>query len=127
VNFWAGTQYNTKIKNKDMVAFITELNEENYKSFTERGLVLVDVKAEWCGPCKVIGPIVDQISSEYYGKLTVGKLDADGARDLVQELGIRNIPTLLLYKDGEIVERNTGMITKEKIQDLVDNHLGAQI
>jgi len=110
-----------------MVAFITELNEENYKSFTERGLVLVDVKAEWCGPCKVIGPIVDQISSEYYGKLTVGKLDADGARDLVQELGIRNIPTLLLYKDGEIVERNTGMITKEKIQDLVDNHLGAQI
>ena len=110
-----------------MVAFITELNEENYKPFTEKGLVLVDVKAEWCGPCKVIGPIVDRISSEYYGKLTVGKLDADGARDLVQELGIRNIPTLLLYKDGEIVERNTGMITKEKFEDLVNNHLDAQI
>jgi thioredoxin 1 len=110
-----------------MVAYITELNEENYKPFVESGLVLVDIKAEWCGPCKVIGPIVDQISSEYFGKLKVGKLDADGARDLVQELGIRNIPTLLLYKDGEIVERNTGMITKEKIEGLVNNHLEAQI
>lgn len=106
-----------------MVAYITELNEQNYKSFTENGLVLVDVKAEWCGPCKVIGPLVDQISSEYHGRLSVGKLDADGARELISELGVRNIPTLLLYKDGEIVERNTGMVTKEKIEELISNHL----
>ena len=110
-----------------MIAYITELNEQNYKSFTENGLVLVDIKAEWCGPCKVIGPLVDQISSEYFGKLSVGKLDADGSRELISELGVRNIPTLLLYKDGEIVERNTGMITKEKIEDLINNHLDAQI
>jgi len=106
-----------------MIAYITELNEQNYKSFTENGLVLVDIKAEWCGPCKVIGPLVDQISSEYHGQLKVGKLDADDARDLITELGVRNIPTLLLYKDGEIVERNTGMVTKEKIQELITNHL----
>lgn len=106
-----------------MVAYITELNEQNYKSFTETGLVLVDILATWCGPCKVIGPLVDQISSEYHGQLQVGKLDADGARDLITELGVRNIPTLLLYKDGEIVERNTGMVTKEKIEELITNHL----
>jgi thioredoxin 1 len=106
-----------------MIAYITELNEQNYKSFTETGLVLVDILATWCGPCKVIGPLVDQISSEYYGQLSVGKLDADGARDLISELGVRNIPTLLLYKDGEIVERNTGMVTKEKIEELINNHL----
>jgi thioredoxin 1 len=106
-----------------MIAYITELNEQNYKSFTENGLVLVDIKAEWCNPCKVIGPLVDQISSEYHGQVSVGKLDADGARDLISELGVRNIPTLLLYKNGEIVERNTGMVTKEKIEELVNNHL----
>jgi len=106
-----------------MIAYITELNDENYKSFTETGLVLVDIKAEWCNPCKVISPLVDQISSDYQGRLSVGKLDADGSRDLISELGVRNIPTLLLYKDGEIVERNTGMVTKEKIEELVNNHL----
>lgn len=106
-----------------MIAYITELNEQNYKSFTESGLVLVDIFTSWCTPCATISPIVDQVSSEYVGKLSVGKLDADGARDLVQELGIRNIPTLLLYKNGEIVERNTGMVTKEKIEELVNTHL----
>jgi thioredoxin 1 len=106
-----------------MVTYITELNEQNYKSFTETGLVLVDIWAPWCRPCVTIAPLVDQISSDYQGRLSVGKLDADGARDLISELGIRNIPTLLLYKDGEIVERNTGMITKEKIEGLINNHI----
>lgn len=106
-----------------MVAYITELSEENYDSFVESGLVLVDVKAEWCNPCKVISPIIDQISSDYVGKLSVGKLDADIARDLLVKLSVRNIPTLLLYKDGEIVDRNTGMITKEKVEELINNHL----
>lgn len=106
-----------------MVAYITELNEQNYKSFTENGLVLVDIWATWCQPCRTIGPIVDQISADYVGKLSVGKLDADGARELISELGVRNIPTLLLYKDGVIVERNTGMASKEKIEELINNHL----
>jgi thioredoxin 1 len=106
-----------------MIAYITELNEQNYKSFIENGLVLVDIKTDWCGPCKVIGPIVDQLSSEYVGKLSVGKLDADSASELISELGVRNIPTILIYKDGEIVERNTGMITKIKIEELINNHL----
>lgn len=107
-----------------MIAYITELNEQNYNDFTNSGLALVDVFTSWCGPCKVIGPLVDQISSEYKEKgLSVGKLDADGSKDLVRELGIRNIPTLLLYKNGEIVERNTGNITKDKIEELIKNHL----
>lgn len=107
-----------------MIAYITELNEQNYNDFTNSGLVLVDVLTTWCGPCKVVGPLVDQISSEYKEKgLTVGKLDADEAKDLVRELGIRNIPTLLVYKNGEIVERNTGNVTKEKIEELINNHL----
>ena len=106
-----------------MVAYITELNEENYDNFTKENLVLVDIWANWCNPCRIISPIIDQVSSDYVGKLSVGKLDADIARDLLTKLGVRNIPTLIIYKNGEIVERNTGMITKEKVEELINNHL----
>jgi thioredoxin 1 len=106
-----------------MVAYITELNEENYDNFTKENLVLVDIWANWCNPCRVISPIIDQVSSDYVGKLSVGKLDADIARDLLTKLGVRNIPTLIIYKNGEIVERNTGMVTKEKVEELINNHL----
>ena len=106
-----------------MVAYITELNEENYDNFTKENLVLVDIWANWCNPCRVISPIIDQISSDYVDRLSVGKLDADIARDLLTKLGVRNIPTLILYKNGEIVERNTGVISKEKVEELINNHL----
>jgi thioredoxin 1 len=106
-----------------MVSYITELNEQNYDSFVEKGIVLVDIKTNWCGPCKVLSPIVDEVSSDYFGQITVGKLDADTSREIITKLGIRNIPTLILYKGGEIVEKNVGMITKEGIKDLIDNHL----
>jgi thioredoxin 1 len=103
--------------------YITELNEENYNSFTKTGLVLVDIKAEWCGPCKVIEPIIEKISTDYFGKLSVGKLDADTARELTVKLGIRNIPTILIYKDGEIVEKSVGSTTKEKLTNLIESQL----
>lgn len=123
MNFWDRTEYNTKIKNKNMVSYITELNGENYSEFTKEGVVLVDVWAPWCGPCRVISPIVDRVSSEFYGKAKVGKLEADSNRDIVSELGIRNIPTLLVYKDGEIVDKLVGSVQEEKITE----SLNAQI
>ena len=106
-----------------MVAYITELNEQNYKTFTEGELVLVDVWATWCGPCKMISPIVDEISSDYQGRLSVGKLDADANRETVTELGVRNIPTILLYKNGEVVDKSTGAITKQKLVEMIDKYL----
>lgn len=116
-----------------MVAYITELNNLNYEEFTKKGLVLVDVWGTWCQPCKLIGPIVDQISNDYQGKLSVGKLDVDGTvnvdgdekenRDIVTTLGVRNIPTLILYKDGVVVDKLVGSVTKEKIKELVENNL----
>jgi thioredoxin 1 len=107
-----------------MVAYITELNENNYKSFTESGLTLVDVWAPWCGPCKMISPLVDEISSDYHDRgLSVGKLDADTNKETITELGVRNIPTILLYKNGEIVDRSTGAITKQKLVEMIDKHL----
>lgn len=106
-----------------MIAYVTELNTENTKDFTSDGVVLVDVWAPWCGPCKMISPIVDEISNEYQGKVKVGKLEADNNRDLVMEMGIRSIPTLIVYKDGVEVERSTGAINKQKISEMLENHL----
>ena len=106
-----------------MVVYITELNEKNYEPFVKYGLVLVDVWATWCNPCIMMSPIIDEISSEYFGKLKVGKCGADNNRDKVMELGVRNIPTLFLYKDGEIVETIYGLVTKNKITEVIDNYL----
>lgn len=106
-----------------MVAYIRELNEQNYDNFVESGIILVDIGANWCAPCKVLSPIIEEISADYVNKIAVGKLDADISSEIIKKLGIRNIPTLILYKDGEIVEKNVGMITKEGIKDLIDRHL----
>lgn len=106
-----------------MIAYVTELNTENTKDFTSDGVVLVDVWAPWCGPCKMISPIVDEISNEYQGKVKVGKLEADNNRDLVMEMGIRSIPTLIVYKDGVEVERSTGAVNKQKISEMLENHI----
>ena len=107
-----------------MVAYITELNENNYKSFTESGLTLVDVWAPWCKPCTTISPLVDEISSDYHDKgLSVGKLDADTNKETITELGVRNIPTILLYKNGEIVDKSTGVVTKQKLVEMIDKQL----
>jgi thioredoxin 1 len=105
------------------MGFITELNNTNYNEFVESGVALVDIYTNWCAPCKQIAPIVDQFSVDFQGRVTVGKLDATPNSDKVAELGIRNIPTILIYKDGEIVDRSVGMTTKEKLSDLVEQYL----
>lgn len=106
-----------------MIAYITELNGENYDEFVSSGLVLVDIWAPWCGPCKMISPIVDQISSDYVDRIKVGKCDADANRDKVMEIGVRNIPTIFFYKDGQIVESTHGAVTKKKLTEIIDGLL----
>jgi thioredoxin 1 len=85
--------------------------------------VLVDFWAEWCSPCKMIAPLVDEIASEYEGKLRVAKLDADANPDVLQVYGVMGIPTLLLFKRGEPVERITGFKPKGEIVRKLVNHV----
>lgn len=86
--------------------------------------VLVDFWAEWCGPCKKIAPIVEEIAAEYEGKIRVAKLDADAHADVVSGLGIMGIPTLILFKGGSDVVRLTGFMPKEKIVKQLVPHIG---
>lgn len=106
-----------------LIVNVLELNNDNYTEHTSTGLTVVDIKANWCGPCKVLSPIIDELSDEYRDKLVFGKLDADDSSETVKILGIRNIPTILIYKDGQIVERNTGAISKNQLKELIDKHL----
>lgn len=85
--------------------------------------VLVDFWAEWCGPCKMIAPIVAEIAEEYQGKLRVAKLDADTNQAVLQRYGIMGIPTLILFKGGEDVVRITGFKPKDKILSKIESHL----
>ncbi len=85
--------------------------------------VLIDFWAVWCGPCKMIAPIVEEIGDEYKGKLKVGKLDVDHNRNTAMQYGIRSIPTLLLFKDGDIVEQIIGAVSKSHLLDKISRHL----
>ena len=87
--------------------------------------VLVDFWAEWCGPCRMLAPTVEALASDYSGRLTVGKLNVDDNPNVASQFGIRSIPTLLLFKGGEVVESVVGLADKTRLQSVIDKHLGA--
>ena len=106
-----------------MVAYITELKDSNYENFISRDLALVDIYTPWCNPCKALSPIIDEISNEFQGRLSVGKLDADVNTQTITNIGVRNVPTLLLYKNGEIIDKLVGSISKQKLTEMINTHL----
>ena len=85
--------------------------------------VLVDYWAEWCGPCKMIAPILDEVASAYEGKLQVAKMNVDENRDVPAKFGIRGIPTLMLFKDGQIAATKFGALSKAQLMAFIDEQL----
>ena len=85
--------------------------------------VMVDFWAAWCGPCRMVGPIVEEISNEYQGKAVVGKVDVDAHQEYASKYGVRNIPTILLFKDGEVVGRQVGVVPKSAYTNALDSVL----
>ena len=84
--------------------------------------VLVDFYADWCGPCRVIGPIVEELADEYESKIDVRKVNVDDDPELTGQFGIRGIPTLILFKDGEPAETVVGVVTKSALAEVIDRH-----
>jgi thioredoxin 1 len=106
----------------DLVLHVTD-NDFNETVLKADGPVLVDYWAEWCGPCKMIAPILDDIAKEYEGKLTVAKLNIDENPSTPQHYGVRGIPTLMLFVDGEVEGTKVGALTKSQLAAFIDNYL----
>jgi thioredoxin 1 len=85
--------------------------------------VLVDYWAEWCGPCKMIAPILEEIATDYAGRLQVSKLNVDDNREMAAKYGIRGIPTLMLFKDGAVLATKVGAVSKSQLVAFLDSHL----
>lgn len=87
--------------------------------------VLVDFWAEWCGPCKMVAPILDEIAASYEGRLTIAKVNVDDSREIPSQFGIRSIPTLMLFKNGEVVASKIGALSKQALVEFIEQQLAA--
>ncbi len=98
-----------------------EITNENFKTTLEsNSIVVFDFWAPWCGPCKMLSPVLDELEQELAGKVVFGKVNVDDNMELSTEYGIMNIPTILFFKNGELVERNVGVATKSKLKEMIE-------
>lgn len=101
------------------------VTDENFDAEVKRSdkLTLVDFWADWCGPCRMIAPTIEELAKEYDGRLKVCKLDVDSNQRTSQEYAVRSIPSLLLFKNGEVVETVVGAVRKQRLEEAIEAHL----
>ncbi len=99
-----------------------EFTDSNFKeeALDKEGVAVVDFWAEWCGPCRLVGPVIDDLSKDYEGKATVGKVNVDNNPEISMKYGVRSIPTILFLKNGEVVDKHVGTATKQTLANKLE-------
>ena len=104
-----------------MEKVITSTNFQDFLS--EPGLLVIDFWAVWCGPCRILSPVVDELAAEYEGRATIAKCNVDDCDDIAAQFGIRNIPTLIFVKNGQVVDRTVGVVPKQDLKARIEANL----
>ena len=105
------------------MAKYTELTGANFEATLAEGVSLVDFWAPWCGPCRMIAPVIEELAEDYEGKANICKVNTDEEQDIAVKFGIRSIPTIMFFKNGEMVEQVVGAQSKQALTDILNKHL----
>ena len=110
-----------------MAENMLEFTDSNFKDETQKGLVLVDFWAPWCGPCRMVGPVIEELAGDYEGQIKVGKLNVDDHQQTAMSYRVMSIPTVILFKDGEPVETMVGAMPKGAYEKKLEQHVAAAV
>jgi thioredoxin len=113
----------------DLSETVQALTAESWETEVLRasGTVLVDFWAEWCAPCRTLGPVVDALATEYAGRIKVGKLNVDAHGEVAERYGVRAIPTLLFFRDGQVVEQRVGALRADELRRVIETHVAEKV
>ncbi len=100
-----------------------ELTSANFDETVKEGVTLVDFWAPWCGPCRMIAPVIEELADEYEGKATIAKVNTDEEQEIAVKFGIRSIPTVMIFKDGEVVDQMIGAASKQAFEEKINAQL----
>lgn len=104
---------------------VKELNDSNFDSEIKKGIVMVDFWAPWCAPCRMVAPVLEELSNEYKGQITITKLNVDENSQAASKYSVTSIPTLIVFKNGEVVERTVGASPKQHYMTMLNKHISA--